>query len=47
MQPGKILLLWVAFDYSEATAARRQPCYKLMHEARVQGDKAFYYTPLS
>ncbi len=32
-------------DYSEATAAHRKPCYKLMHEARVQGYKAFLLYP--
>lgn len=39
--------LWLKFapDYSEATAARRKPCYKLMHEARVQGYKAFLLYP--
>ncbi|CAL9690491.1 unnamed protein product [Knipowitschia caucasica] len=34
-----------AADYSEATAKRRRPCYKIMHEARAQGFSAFLLYP--
>ncbi|KAK7896116.1 hypothetical protein WMY93_021441 [Mugilogobius chulae] len=39
-----IQLTWAA-DYSETTSKRRKPCYKIMHEARIQGFTAFLMYP--
>lgn len=38
-------LLNFTADYSEATTKRRKPCYKIMHEARKFGFRAFLNYP--